>query len=58
MTKEKFELIKKQVEQGYADMSIWDKEDRIAELKRLINCIDVSKERKEMYKEMLRKELD
>lgn len=60
MTEEKLKMIEKQMEEGVADMMMWDKEDRIAEFKRLINLDDteVSPEEKEVYKELLKKELD
>lgn len=58
MTEEKLKMIEKQMEDGIADMMTWDKEDRIAEFRRLIECVNVSEERKEVYRRLLEKELD
>lgn len=42
----------------YIPLELLSKEERIVELKRLMNCFNVSKEEKEKYKRMLEKEMN
>lgn len=58
MDSKKLTEIKRQMEDGIADMSTWDKEDRIAEYRRLMNCIDTTKEEREIYQRLLELEMD